>query len=188
MKEHKPGSDGYEATIAEIKAQLETLQARKKELADGVTKAMSRLNGAQHNPITLQDYGDYIRRAITRKGDAFAKKWSERNNPASVGLAKPHNQVEWIKIDSGAVDVLAGALGNSVTGDELCFYFPDAIHARLTGALHQRYGDDWGNGDKAPAIARQEMAEEAEQERRELQALLDDIESKIRALNRAVRD
>lgn len=187
MKERNPASDGYEATIAAIKAQLETLQARKKELADGVAKAMSRLNGAHHNPITLQDYGDYIRRAIARKGEAFAKKWSERNSPASVGQAKPHNQVEWIKIDSGAVDVLAGALGSSVAGDELCFYFPDVIHARFIAALHQRYGEDWGNGDKAPASARREIAEEAELERRELQSQLDDVESKISALNRAIR-
>lgn len=181
-------ADGYEATIAAVKEQRDILGTLKVELDSKISTAMSRVNGALYGPISLADYAAYLRRAIDQRGESFASRWSLRETPATHGQARPHNQTEWKKIDSGAVDVLAGAVGAAVSGAELCFYFPEVIHARLLEALHARYGDDWGNSDKPPADARRQLAKEADSDLQALQAQLADVEAKIRSLNRAISD
>lgn len=181
-------ADGYEATIAAVKEQRDILGTLKVELDSKISTAMSRVNGALYGPISLADYAAYLRRAIDQRGESFASRWSLRETPATHGQARPHNQIEWKKIDSGAVDVLAGAVGAAVSGAELCFYFPEVIHARLLEALHARYGDDWGNSDNPSAEARRQLANEAGSDLKALQAQLADVEAKIRSLNRAISD
>lgn len=188
MKSTKASADGYEATIAAIREQRDIQSTKKADLEAQISEAMGRANGALYNPISLQDYAAYLGRAITRRGEAFAKRWSLRDVPPASGPARPHNKVEWVKIDSGAVDVLAGALGQAVSGDELCFYFPEVIHARLLEALAARYGSDWGNSEMPPAEARRHMADEAEHDLKVMRAQLEDVETKIRSLNRAIND
>ena len=186
MTNNDQKADGYAATIAAVKEQRDILGNLKVELDSKISAAMSRLNGALYGPISLADYASYLRRAIDQRGQDFALRWSLRESPATHGHAKPHSQIEWQKIDSGSCDVLAGALGAAVTGAELCFYFPEIIHARLLEALEERYGSDWGNSDHPPAEARRELADEAGQDIKTLRTQLADVETKIRSLNRAI--
>ncbi|OBY90572.1 hypothetical protein A6723_019900 [Pseudomonas sp. AU11447] len=184
----KESTESYEATMEVVRKQRDALLGEKKALELKIQAAMSRQNGAHHNPISLNDYVDYLKREIDRKAEEFSNKWSIRDTPPNYGLAKHHSKVEWKNIDSGYLNVLSGALGAEVSGSELCFYFPDLIHKRLVDALKARYGDSWGNDDLAPASARKQIADEAELELDQLRPQLRDVEGKIRALNRAIGD
>ncbi len=110
MTNNAHSADGYEATIAAVKEQRDILGALKVELDSKISAAMGRVNGALYGPISLADYAAYLRRAIDQRGEGFASRWSLRETPATHGQARPHNQIEWQKIDSGSLDVLAGAL------------------------------------------------------------------------------
>lgn len=179
-------TETYEATMAVVIKQRDALAEEKKSLDEKINAAVSRQHGALYNPISLSDYSNYLKREISRRGEAFASEWSLRKSATSNGLAQAHNKVEWTKIDAGYLDVLSGALGGAVTGAELCFYFPSMIHERLVSALQARYGDSWGNDDLAPAAARKQIADEAQHELDQLKPQLRDVENKIRALNRAI--
>lgn len=184
MKDEK--TETYEATMVAVRKQRDILLEEKKALESKIHAAMSRQNGALHNPISLKDYTDYLKREIDRKGKDFAKTWSQRDTPPNHGMAKHHNKVEWQEINSGLLNVLSGALGGSISGNELCFYFPDVIHQRLVESLKARYGESWGNDDLAPASARKQIADEAQLEMDQLNPQLREVENKIRALNRAI--
>lgn len=181
---------------ANLKKALEAISVGRAQLQQEVidlAAEIAKLEGEKSRllqlPISLDDYCNYMGREIKRRGEKFAKEFSGSCNARShTGSLTHHKTIAWKDFESGAAQVLAIGLSDSISSDGLCFFFGEVLHERLAKAVRADQSGTWGNKDAMPSSERRSRIDQIEPE---LQALIkkrNDTSAELYNLDKALSE
>ncbi|MFR4487995.1 MAG: hypothetical protein ACLT78_16505, partial [Escherichia coli] len=164
-----------------VKNNLASLNEQKEKLSRRIGEINGEITALQDMPLSLNDYCSFIPEYIERFGQEEYQSFKRAlcNGSGSEGNAERWGNLESENGDISGLFRLVGLGGNVSPADtgmavmrKLCFFFPDVVATRLTGALKKDKSVAWGN-DKLPSLAdRRKTVAALVSERAELESAL----------------
>lgn len=176
--------------IAQMQAQIDNVNALRTHAAEIV--AQIRKEGEA--PVSLQDFGEYLRQWISARGVAYAAalnaaallRQDYENRPNDPPLSRCSlTQLDAMGIGRDARFRLFGNLSVTVRYDGvnpidmLCFFFPELVFEKLRAEIETACAAGWPSGVHAPLAERRKKIAELARERAALLAQINDIQAEI---------
>lgn len=169
-------SQNLSSALAAVHQERQALTNQQTEIGKKISHCEQQIARLHNAPISLEDYGDYLRQAIKIKADTFERSFLSQRMRDPKDRRFPHNQEPWEHFESGRAGILNGILGvntddnHSVGSNELCFYFGEVIHAALMRSLKKNHGpkNPWARDELMPVAERVQVIDALEQEVTEL--------------------
>lgn len=163
--EKTTAAESLKSALAMIDAGRTQLQDEVAELTDLIQVLRAEESKLLQDPISFEDYSGYMKAEILKRGERFAtsavsiRQHILRQGMSSHAVATPHKSVSWKEFENGSAQVLSGILESAISGDELCYFFGDALHKRLVTTLLKTNARNWGNENAVPSSERVQRLE-----------------------------
>lgn len=169
-------SEGTEEAVKaakKVKSSLELLRDARAELVEAICKAEDAIAALRNAPLSLDDWGTYLRAYIASRGNQFppkllASRLLSVSISGSSGL--PENKRPWSEFDytgdGSSINLSDSKLlwdGDAIP--VLCALFGDQIHGLIMADLKQRIGAQWGNEKVMPIALRRGLIKELQDQR-----------------------
>lgn len=158
--------EALKGDIAEVQKEIETVQQRRNELANG--------------PISFEDYCALLRESIQQRGRKFARQH------VMVGSdgRHPDGRRPWHEC-AGKPLAFDAILNLAPSAEALCFYFPEVIYARLVETLQAQYGAKWAKPELVPFAEREALIARFDEQLAELRRQKEALGVRLHDMSRA---
>ena len=179
--------------VSDIKAALATISGSltglKEQLAttnQQIAGANAKLQALYDAPLSLEDYGIYLKATIAQRGDSELRTWALERVQPHPSYGKSYAELPWSRFEEANGDfasnpmMLAMMLPN--TFDAMCFFMPDVVYEKLMERLREVAGRRWNNTEYPPVAERRQQRDSLQDELKTLQAQRADLMAQIEAI------
>ena len=179
--------------VSDIKTALATIGGRlnslKEELAttnQQIAGANAKLQALYNAPLSLEDYGIYLKATIAQRGENELRMWAQERVQRDAIYGDPYAKMPWSRYEEVNGDpvsnptMLAMTLPN--TFDAMCFFMPDVVYEKLMERLREVAGRRWGNTEHPPVAERRQQRDSLQSELKTLHAHRAELTAQIEAI------
>lgn len=172
--------------LATIGGQLNSLKEQLATTNQQIAAANAKLQALYDAPLSLEDYGIYLKATIAQRGENELRNWAQERVQAHPSYGKSYAELPWSRFEEANGDLasnpmmLAMTLPN--TFDAMCFFMPEVVYEKLMERLREVAGRRWGNTQHLPVAERRQQRDSLKSELQTLLAQRDDLREQIEAI------
>lgn len=172
--------------LATIGGKLNSLKEQLAATNQQIASANAKLRALYDAPLSLEDYGIYLKATIALRGENELRTWARERVQAHPSYGKSYAELPWSRFEEANGDLasnptmLAMTLPN--TFDAMCFFMPDVVYEKLMERLREVAGRHWSNTEHPPVAERRQQRDSLQNELRTLQAQQADLTAQIEAI------
>ncbi|UDM15861.1 hypothetical protein [Vogesella sp. XCS3] len=178
------------AALSTINGTLVKLKEELLETNSQISSLNARIYNLSQMPISLDDWGSYLKSEIDKKAKAHLPYIHEeliQSSPHRQQIGR--NQQPWSHFEDHRADQLFNLCLFPEQGGVLrsmCFFFPDVVYERVMSHLKERIGNKWGNDDLPTVEERRKLVTEMQQQREALERKRAELEAQIDEISGAL--
>lgn len=173
--------------LKRVKTALESLRTTGANLDSRINEIRQTVSRLQQDPISLDDFGVFLRACIVKKGQAWLNSAPATAfvGPSFLGEMANLHQQPWEVFENGALphhSLLRKLLGGDISGAAIFAVFPDQVCAVILENFKKEVGTVWGNNDAVPVAERRAMIALLNEERTGLEEQRKALQNEIDAM------
>ncbi|MCO7614098.1 hypothetical protein NJH83_28060 [Pseudomonas chlororaphis] len=172
--------------LATIGGQLNSLKEQLAATNQQIASAHAKLQALYDAPLSLEDYGIYLKATIALRGSEELRTWARERVQTHPSYGSSYAELPWSRFEEANGDLaenpmmLAMTLPNAF--DAMCFFMPEVVYEKLMERLREVAGRRWGNTEHPPVAERRQQRDSLQNELRTLQAQRTDLQAQIEAI------
>lgn len=173
--------------LKKVKNALESLRAKGADLDKQINEVKETIHRLQQAPISLEDFGVFLRATIVEKGRAWLKSVpaSAFVSSSYLGQEAAFHHQPFDAFEAGSLiqhNIFRRLLSGEGAGDAIFAIFPDQVSATILENLKKEIGDTWGNDDAVPIAERRTLIASLKKECAGLEAQRSALQNEIDAM------
>ena len=172
--------------LATIGGQLNSLKEQLAATNQQIASAHSKLQALYNAPLSLEDYGIYLRATIAQRGESELRTWAQERVQPHASYGKPYAELPWSRFEEANGDLLSNPMMLAMTlpntFDAMCFFMPEVVYEKLMERLREVAGRRWGNTEHPPVAERRQQRDNLQKELKTLQSQRADLTAQIEAI------
>ena len=158
-------------TLNTIKVELSFKRDRLTEINQQIEKIQSEIEKLEEMPISLTDWGKYLKQGIKEAGAAyFHNRYSLSPLNIKRGSDQSPNQYSWGRYeqlsDTGKFFATVARLDlfphHQEAMELLCALFPEQVYTGIMEGVQREAGEHWGNENLPSVVERKQMLSDLE--------------------------